>query len=223
VVERSAGRHPTVGFGSTAETPTAVKEIILLRKGSLFPRRTGEIAAVPRLGYFRSRNSILSALLLLGAVLVPSTMGTHVQASQGESSELPGARQQADRPVLTLASGEQREALARRRQARLEPVRVINTRATWYGPGFHGRRTASGERFDRYGMTLASRHLPFGTRVRVVNPKTGKSAVARVNDRGPFGKKGVTADLSQGLARKIGFDGTGPVRLEILPPEQKKK
>lgn len=97
-----------------------------------------------------------------------------------------------------------------------KPTKIIRTRATWYGPGFHGRRTASGERFNRNAMTLASRHLPFGTRVRVVNPHTGRSAVARVNDRGPF-RGGYTADLSQGLARRIGLSNSGAVRLEILP------
>jgi len=95
---------------------------------------------------------------------------------------------------------------------------VIHTRATWYGPGFHGRRTASGERFNRNAMTLASRHLPFGTRVRVVNAKTGQSALARVNDRGPF-RSGYTADLSQGLARRIGMLNSVRVRLEILPKQ----
>ncbi len=94
-------------------------------------------------------------------------------------------------------------------------LRVINTRATWYGPGFHGRRTASGERFNQNAMTMASRHLPFGTRVRVTNPRNGKSAIARVNDRGPF-RGGYTADLSKGLAKRIGLLGNGPVRIEIL-------
>lgn len=96
------------------------------------------------------------------------------------------------------------------------PVRVIHTRATWYGGRFHGRRTASGERFNRHALTLASRHLPMGTRVRVVNMRNGRAALARVNDRGPFGSRRVTADLSQALARRIGLGGHGPVRLEIL-------
>jgi len=103
-----------------------------------------------------------------------------------------------------------------------KPVKVIHTKATWYGPGFHGRRTASGERFNQHAMTLASRHLPFGTRVRVVNTRTGKAAEARVNDRGPF-RRGYTADLSQAVARKIGLGGSGPVRLEILPRTPRKK
>ncbi len=87
--------------------------------------------------------------------------------------------------------------------------------ASWYGPGFHGRRTASGERFNRNAMTLASRSLPFGTRVRVTNLKNSKSAIARVNDRGPF-HRGRIVDLSQGLARRLGITGVGRVKVEIL-------
>jgi rare lipoprotein A len=101
------------------------------------------------------------------------------------------------------------------KQAKTKPTRVFKTRATWYGPGFHGRRTASGERFNQHAMTLASRHLPFGTRVRVVNPKNGKSVVGRVNDRGPF-VRGYGVDLSRAMARKLGLS-SGPVRVEVLP------
>jgi rare lipoprotein A len=103
------------------------------------------------------------------------------------------------------------------------PAKVIHTGATWYGPGFYGHRTASGERFNRNAMTLASRHLPFGTQLRVTNLKNGKASLARVNDRGPFGRSGYTVDLSEGLARRIGMLSSGPVRLEILPKPEKRK
>lgn len=92
--------------------------------------------------------------------------------------------------------------------------RVILTRASWYGPGFHGRRTASGERFNQNALTLAHRHLPFGTRVRVTHLRTRRSAWGRVNDRGPF-VRGRGADLSKALARRIGLQGVGPVKLEV--------
>jgi rare lipoprotein A len=127
--------------------------------------------------------------------------------------------EQAVRAALERRSESRSAALgtrSKRAKARSMAVKIINTRATWYGPGFHGRRTASGEVFNRNAMTLASRHLPMGTRVRVVNPHTGRSAVARVNDRGPF-RGGYTADLSQALARRIGLGGSGAVRLEVLP------
>jgi rare lipoprotein A len=82
--------------------------------------------------------------------------------------------------------------------------------ATWYGQELAGNRTASGERFNPNGLTAAHRSLPFGTCLRVSNPKTGKSVSVRVNDRGPF-TKGVSLDLSYGAARAIGMRVTQPV------------
>lgn len=84
--------------------------------------------------------------------------------------------------------------------------------ATWYGPGFHGRRTASGERFDSRAMTAAHRSLPFGSLVRVVAEGTGRSVVVRINDRGPH-RRGAVIDLSEGSARALGIGGTARVRL----------
>lgn len=84
--------------------------------------------------------------------------------------------------------------------------------ASWYGPGFHGRRTASGETFNTHALTAAHRSLPFGTRVTVTNRATGRSVVVRVNDRGPFAH-GRVIDLSQAAARAIGITGTAPVSL----------
>lgn len=88
--------------------------------------------------------------------------------------------------------------------------------ASWYGPGFHGRRTASGERFDQYALTAAHPSLPFGTLVCVVSPKNGKSVVVRINDRGPFAKKRII-DLSQGAAQALGITGLRAVELWRLP------
>ena len=82
--------------------------------------------------------------------------------------------------------------------------------ATWYGAELAGNRTASGERFNPNGLTAAHRSLPFGTCLRVTNPKTGRSVAVRVNDRGPF-TKGVSLDLSHGAARAIGMRVTQPV------------
>ncbi|MBJ7899857.1 MAG: septal ring lytic transglycosylase RlpA family protein [Cyanobacteria bacterium RI_101] len=89
--------------------------------------------------------------------------------------------------------------------------------ASWYGPGFHGRRTANGERYNQHGLTAAHRSLPFGTRVRVTNLYTGQSVVVRINDRGPF-IGGRVIDLSAGAAKAIGVyhRGTARVALDIL-------
>jgi peptidoglycan lytic transglycosylase len=73
-----------------------------------------------------------------------------------------------------------------------------------------GRRTASGQPFDPRGMTAAHRTLPFGTRLTVTNPRTGKSVIVVVNDRGPF-VSGVSLDLTLGAAQAIGMHGTGTV------------
>jgi rare lipoprotein A (peptidoglycan hydrolase) len=87
--------------------------------------------------------------------------------------------------------------------------------ASWYGPGFHGARTASGERFNQHGLTAAHRSLPFGTKVRVTNVRNGRSVVVRINDRGPH-IRGRVIDLSSGAARAIRLGGTAPVKLQVL-------
>ncbi|MFL5315510.1 MAG: septal ring lytic transglycosylase RlpA family protein [Microvirga sp.] len=84
--------------------------------------------------------------------------------------------------------------------------------ASWYGPGFHGRKTASGERFNAQAMTAAHKSLPFGTKVRVVNETTGRSVVVRINDRGPYAH-GRIIDLAQAPARALGIIGTSYVSL----------
>ena len=87
--------------------------------------------------------------------------------------------------------------------------------ASWYGPGFHGRRTASGERFNANALTAAHRSLPFGTRVRVTNRVTGRSVIVRINDRGPF-HRGRSIDLASGAARAIGMGGTSYVSMAVM-------
>jgi murein L,D-transpeptidase YcbB/YkuD len=85
--------------------------------------------------------------------------------------------------------------------------------ATWYGNEFRGSRTASGETFNPDGLTAAHKFLPFGTCLVVGNPKTGKTTVVRVNDRGPF-TEGMTLDLSAGAARAIGMRSTQKVSMK---------
>jgi rare lipoprotein A len=89
--------------------------------------------------------------------------------------------------------------------------------ASWYGPGFNGAMSASGERFNANGMTAAHRNLPFGTQVKVTNMDNGRSVVVRINDRGPFVYNRVL-DISEGAARVIGLvnSGVAPIRMEVL-------
>jgi rare lipoprotein A len=90
--------------------------------------------------------------------------------------------------------------------------------ASWYGPGFHGKQTASGERYDQDALTAAHPYWAFGTRVKVTLLSTGRSVVVRINDRFPA-YKGRIIDVSRGTARAIGLigPGTGQVRLEVVP------
>jgi len=91
--------------------------------------------------------------------------------------------------------------------------------ASWYGPGFHGRRAADGSRFDQHAMTAAHKSLPFGTVVRVTNTRTGKSCLVRITDRGPY-IHGRIIDLSMAAADAIGMRGSGVanVTVEVLAP-----
>ncbi|MBR5675380.1 MAG: septal ring lytic transglycosylase RlpA family protein [Neisseriaceae bacterium] len=95
--------------------------------------------------------------------------------------------------------------------------------ASWYGGKFHGRKTASGERFNTYDLTAAHRTLPMNTLVKVTNLSNGKSVVVRINDRGPYAGKRVI-DLSYSAANELGFvkRGVTKVRLERIPRAEPK-
>lgn len=86
--------------------------------------------------------------------------------------------------------------------------------ASWYGKEYHGRTTASGERYDMMAMTAAHRTLPFGTRVRVTNLENGRQVTVRINDRGPF-IRGRIIDLSYAAARRINMIRQGLVRVRV--------
>jgi hypothetical protein len=94
--------------------------------------------------------------------------------------------------------------------------------ASWYGPGFEGRRTASGERFQAQDLTAAHRSLPLGSQVTVTNLANGKSVRVRINDRGPY-VRGRTIDLSRGAARRLGLERRGIGRVRITVRSRGKK
>jgi len=106
----------------------------------------------------------------------------------------------------------------------VEPLRVWRGVASWYGSSFHGRITANGERYDMYALTAAHPSLPLGSWVRVERPRTGRSVIVRINDRGPF-IAGREIDLSYRAACLLGIDrqGLARVRFELLelPPRRR--
>ncbi len=99
----------------------------------------------------------------------------------------------------------------------LSPDEQMIGYASWYGPGFHGKKTANGEEYDQDLMTAAHKLLPMNTWVKVTNMENNKSVVIRINDRGPY-KKNRIIDLTRKAATELGFkdQGTARVSLEIL-------
>ena len=119
--------------------------------------------------------------------------------------------------LLVVGCGTARPTGPATRTTRPSPGAVDHGRASWYGERHHGRKTASGERFDMNALTAAHRTLPMETRVRVTNENNGRSVEVRINDRGPY-SRGRIIDLSRAAARILGMIEAGvvPVTLEVL-------
>ena len=94
--------------------------------------------------------------------------------------------------------------------------------ASWYGPGFHGKSTANGEKFNQYDLTAAHKTLQLPSIIKVTNMENGRSAILRVNDRGPFAHDRIL-DVSDKAASVLGFKnkGTAKIKLELLPEESR--
>jgi len=134
------------------------------------------------------------------AALVLAAACAHAPKEEPPASHAPEVRQSG-------GAGEQEQAAA--------PDVGL---ASFYGRKFHGRRTASGARYDMHALTCAHRTAPFGTRLRVTDLETGRSVVVTVNDRGPF-VRGRVVDVSLAAARALGMveRGLARVRVERVP------
>jgi len=148
---------------------------------------------------------LLLSFLILFAACIPSPRYS-AQSSQTSGYVPP--------PTEKSFADQQREA---REQFSKTGKHEMTGGASWYGPGFHGRTTANGEKFNQNAMTAAHKTLPFNTKVRVTDLDTRKSVVVRINDRGPYAK-GRIIDLSKGAAKKLGMieKGHARVRLDIV-------
>lgn len=113
-----------------------------------------------------------------------------------------------------LAASALAAGLGAPRTAVAEYPTEIEGHASWYGPGFVGRKTASGERFDPNALTAAHRTLPLGTKVRVTNLHNGRSVLVTITDRGPYVGRRVL-DLSEGAARELRMVNRGIARVLI--------
>ena len=159
---------------------------------------------------------------MAAALLLPANAATPALADEGDATELsvaksfdhlavPKARPQVSAGAVDITSIE----VPVEPEAQGKPLG--GGVASYYGRKFHGRPTASGQRFDMNAMTAAHRTLPFGSQVRVTNPATGRSVVVTINDRGPFHGNRVI-DVSRAAATELGLiaRGHGSVELELL-------
>jgi rare lipoprotein A (peptidoglycan hydrolase) len=138
--------------------------------------------------------------------------------SQGDdqSNELP----QVSNETTSGDASVRKESVERdvRTTSKRAAKHALNGIASWYGPGFHGKKTASGEIYDQNKLTAAHKTVPLGTKARVTNLENGSTVEVEINDRGPF-VEGRIIDLSRAAARALGFVklGTAPVQVELIP------
>ena len=100
----------------------------------------------------------------------------------------------------------------------MQPPSTQHGVASWYGPGFHGQATASGETYDQYELTAAHRSWPLGTVARVTNEENGRSVTVRITDRGPYIGNRII-DLSRAAAEELGMLGLGFKEVVLMVPE----
>ncbi len=163
------------------------------------------------LGFQGGRNHMMMGLLLsliiMFLLFACTTERTYVRRPPGTKVIVLPEKERGTRPYVV--NGERYYPLSQ------ADGFVQYGKASWYGKKFHGRPTASGERFNMYKKSAAHKTLPIGTHVLVLNLANKKSSVVRVNDRGPF-VKGRIIDLSYAAAKEIGLVGPGVVRVKIV-------
>jgi rare lipoprotein A (peptidoglycan hydrolase) len=151
---------------------------------------------------------LVSSLMQGGSVLPGSPIGVKPQSAEAatlDDSAVPAKKKRAQGKTARQANS--RETLQKR---------VIRGQASWYGPGFHGKKTASGEIFDQGRLTAAHKTLPLGTKAKVTNLENGNSVEVEINDRGPYVGDRVI-DLSRAAANALGFVESGLTLVRIEP------
>jgi rare lipoprotein A len=179
---------------------------------NLFPRQGGWAAAKPLL--IGRRLPQLGAVIFLLVALLGACAATAHSANLShpaplDTSEILAPSSDVSAPEVATQLHETEQASETRGQL------LAKGFASWYASKFQGRRTASGERYDKNALTAAHKTLPFGTLVRVKSLHSGKEVVVRINDRGPFTRKRVI-DLSGAAAAALGIKGRGIASVVLL-------
>jgi rare lipoprotein A len=156
---------------------------------------------------------LVSSLLQGGGVIPGSPLE---QTQSAEAATLDDSSGKINNPAAQIRPKLQRQKNSRESAHK----KVIRGQASWYGPGFHGRKTASGEIFDQGKLTAAHKTIPLGTKAKVTNLQNGNTIEVEINDRGPYiGQREI--DVSHAAANALGFvkSGLTLVRIELLPEE----
>lgn len=151
---------------------------------------------------------LVSSLLQGGSVLPGSSVGVKAQSAEAGTID--------DSAVPTKNKRVQGKAPRQANSAETSKKKVIRGQASWYGPGFHGKKTASGEIFDQSRLTAAHKTLPLGTKAKVTNLENGNTVEVEINDRGPYVGDRVI-DLSRAAANALGFVESGLTLVRIEP------
>ena len=165
----------------------------------------------------RSKNAKNASFAGLFAALALSACAAQQSPAPDAPPPAEPAPHAAASPAALTAKKAARQSAAKKADKTEKTAKFSQTgKASWYGPGFHGKKTANGERFDMNTLTAAHRTLPISSRVRVTNLANGKSVVVRINDRGPYHGNRVM-DLSKAAAQELGFIRTGTAQVKIEP------
>ncbi len=151
---------------------------------------------------------LASSLIQGGSVLPGSLVGVKPQSAEAATLE--------DAAVPAKNKRAQGKAVRQANSRETSKKKVIRGQASWYGPGFHGKKTASGEIFDQGRLTAAHKTLPLGTKAKVTNLENGNSVEVEINDRGPYVGDRVI-DLSRAAANALGFVESGLTLVRIEP------
>ena len=139
------------------------------------------------------------------------TAGNFIDTNETNTETENGVKTETE---VTAAEANATPAATETETASAKMVEMGTMTASWYGPGFHGRTTANGEVYDQMALTAAHKDLPFGTMLLVTNPRNGRSAFVRINDRGPY-IDGRDLDLSQGTAAALKMIKRGVIEVKV--------
>jgi rare lipoprotein A (peptidoglycan hydrolase) len=150
-----------------------------------------------------------------GAISNLSQRISELSQSSDQSMEVPQVTNESNSSDATIQKTSVESG--RKKSSRTVAKHALSGTASWYGPRFHGKKTASGEIYDQYKLTAAHKTLPLGTKARVTNLDNGTTVEVEINDRGPF-IEGRIIDLSRAAAGALGFveSGTAPVEVEPI-------